>query len=106
MIQIDDKKLELLLDRLADKIVARLNGSIPKAANELLNVKQAAEFLELSVQTMYAKVCRRELPHMKRGKRLYFSTDELIKYVEQGKVHTNEDIEMEAMEYLAKRRRP
>ena len=38
--------------------------------DKMLNVKQAAEFLGLAVPTIYSKVSHRELPFMKRSKRL------------------------------------
>ena len=39
----------------------------------LLTIREAAEFLSLSVPTMYFKVSKGEIPCMKRSKRLYFS---------------------------------
>ena len=37
-----------------------------------VDIEAAAKFLDLEVQTVYHKVSRRELPHFKRGGRLYF----------------------------------
>lgn len=34
-------------------------------SDQLLTVEQAAEFLHLSVPTLYAKVCKRAIPHEK-----------------------------------------
>jgi len=53
-----------------------------------LNIKETAVFLNLSPATIYSKVSRRELPFMKRGKRLYFSKDELLDYVKNGRKRT------------------
>jgi excisionase family DNA binding protein len=73
----------------------------PKEPTEkLLTVKQAAEFLKLSVPTMYSKVSRGELPVMKRGKRLYFSEKELMEYLKAGRKKSNAEIEAEAETYL------
>lgn len=52
--------------------------------DQLLTIQQAAELLHLSVPTLYSKVSKRELPCMKRGKRLYFSQNELVEYVKHG----------------------
>ena len=52
---------------------------------QLLTIQQAAEFLSLTVPTMYSKVSKGELPVMKRGKRLYFSRTELLEYVKAGR---------------------
>ena len=66
----------------------------------LLTVKQAANFLSLAVPTIYSKCSKGELPYMKKGKRLYFSQDELNDYVKSGRVKTNKEIEESADDYL------
>ena len=67
---------------------------------QLLTIQQAAEFLSLSVPTLYSKVSRGELPVMKRSKRLYFSRTELMEYIKEGRKKTNAEIEQEAEAYL------
>lgn len=68
---------------------------------KLLSVQETAKFLNLSVPTIYSKVSRRELPFMKRGKRLYFSSAELLEYLKKGRMKSNKDIEDEANAYLS-----
>ena len=72
---------------------------------ELLTVQQAAEFLNLAVPTVYSKVHRRELPVMKRGKRLYFSRTELLDYLKAGRKQTIAEIEQEADTYLLNKKK-
>jgi len=67
---------------------------------QLLTIQQAAEFLSLTVPTIYSKVSKGELPVMKRGKRLYFSRAELLEYVKAGRKKSNAEIEQEAKAYL------
>ena len=67
---------------------------------QLLNIQQAAEFLSLTVPTIYSKVSRGELPVMKRSKRLYFSGTELMRYIKEGRKKSNAEIEAEADAYL------
>lgn len=71
---------------------------------QLFTVQQAANFLNLSVPTIYSKVSRGELPVMKRGKKLHFSNTELMQYLRDGRKLTNSEIEIEAQNYLQKRR--
>lgn len=71
---------------------------------QLLTIQQASEFLSLSVATLYTKVSRKELPCMKRGKRLYFSRTELMEYIKEGKKKTITEIENEANTYLVKKK--
>jgi len=63
---------------------------------QLLTIQAAADFLSLTVPTMYSKVSKGELPVMKRGKRLYFSRTELLEYLKDGRKKSNDEIEQEA----------
>ena len=56
----------------------------------LLNVKEAAQYLGLKVDTVYKKSTLRELPSVKVGRSLRFDVVALERYVEQ---HTIETIE-------------
>ena len=55
----------------------------------LLTVQEAAQFLSLTVPTIYSKVSKGELPVMKRSKRLYFSRTELFSYLREGRKKSN-----------------
>jgi len=68
---------------------------------QLLTVQEAAEFLKLTVPTIYSKVSKGELPVMKRSKRLYFSSTELLEYLKGGRKKSNAEIEQEASAYLS-----
>lgn len=68
---------------------------------QLLTIQEAAEFLSLAVPTMYSKVSKGELPVMKQGKRLYFSSTELMEYIKEGRKKSNAEIEQEAEAYLS-----
>ncbi len=73
-------------------------------SEQLLTIQEAADFLNLSVPTVYSKVSKGELPVMKRGKKLHFSNTELMKYLKEGRKKTNSEIATEAQRYLQKRR--
>ena len=70
----------------------------------LLTVQEAANFLNLSVPTVYSKVSKGELPVMKRGKKLHFSNTELMLYLKNGRKKTYSEIDREAENYLQKHR--
>lgn len=72
-----------------------------KTKDELLTIQQAAKFLNLSVATLYSKVSKNELPVMKRSKRLYFSSSELMEYLKAGRKKSNAELEQEAEKYLS-----
>jgi len=68
---------------------------------QLLTVQETAQFLNLTVPTIYSKVSKGELPVMKRSKRLYFSSTELMEYLKEGRKKSNAEIEQEAEAYLS-----
>lgn len=72
---------------------------------QLLTVQEAAQFLNLTVPTIYSKVSKGELPVMKRSKRLYFSSTELMEYLKEGRKKSNAEIEQEAEVYLSNNRK-
>lgn len=72
---------------------------------QLLTVQEAAQFLNLKVPTIYSKVSKGELPVMKRSKRLYFSSSELMEYLKEGRKKSNAEIEQEAEAYLSKNKK-
>jgi excisionase family DNA binding protein len=68
----------------------------------LLNVQQAAKFLNVRTSSIYKLTCRREIPHLKQGKRLYFVKSELFEWVSSNRVKTASEIKQEAMNFLIK----
>lgn len=72
--------------------------------DQLLTVPQAAEFLTLSVPTVYGLISKGAIPCMKRSKRVYFSRDELITYLKQGKKQTVSELATETDQYLSKKK--
>jgi len=73
----------------------------PKEQDEIMPVAKAAIFLDLAVPTVYSKVCRKELPVNKRGKRLYFYRSELTEWIKSGRKKTAEEIRDNATEKLS-----
>jgi excisionase family DNA binding protein len=73
----------------------------PEQPEKLLTIKGAAEFLSLSVPTLYSKTAKGIIPFMKKGKRLYFSKAELLDFIKTGRKKTNSEIAAEAMDYLS-----
>ena len=74
-------------------------------ANELMNVQQVAEYLTLSVQTIYGLVHKMEIPNSKRGKRLYFKRTDIDDWIGQSRRKTVAEIEQEASNYMLRSRK-
>lgn len=73
--------------------------------NELMNVQQVAEYLSLTVQTIYGFVHKMKIPNFKRGKRLYFKRSEIDDWIGQSRRKTMAEIELEASTYLVRKRK-
>jgi excisionase family DNA binding protein len=86
----------LLLDI---KHARKEQGEQPEA-DQLLTIQQAAEFLNLSVPTLYTKVHNAEIPVYKKTKRLYFSKQELTDWIKAGRKKTTSEIAAEAEQYV------
>ncbi len=72
--------------------------------DQLLTIQQAGDLLNLSIPTLYGYVHRAEIPVCKKGKRLYFSKDDLTNWIKEGKKKTFAEISAEADLYLTKRK--
>ena len=83
------QKLDVLQD-----LILESRQAVPPAV-ELMTIAQAAEFLNLSVQTLYGKVCHKEIPVSKKGKRLYFYKSELEDWIRSGKKKTLAELKQE-----------
>ena len=71
-------KVDQLLIRLNEQpVTTTLDDTAP------LNVKQAAELLNIAPQTVYQRIKR--IPHTKRFGKLYFNRRELLDYLNNGK---------------------
>lgn len=77
----------------------------PEADEDPLTVKEAAEFLKLSVPTMYTLIHENRIPHMKSAKRVYFLKEDLLAYLKKGRRKTREEILREADERISENKK-
>jgi excisionase family DNA binding protein len=71
---------------------------------DFISAEQAAQFLKIKLNTIYAKVEKGELPHYRSGKRkLLFSKKELGEYVATRKGKINKDINDAADNYIVRK---
>lgn len=89
------------VSELRSLIINRQEKTSTIEPEKLLTIQEAARFLNLSVPTIYSKVSKGELPVMKRSKRLYFSSTELMAYVKDGRKKSNAEIDAAAESYLS-----
>lgn len=96
-----ENPFEMILTRLdrIEKLIGEMSGE--RTDNDfVLDVKQAAKFTHLSESRIYKFTSQKEIPHYKKGKRLYFKKAELREWLTNHKIITNADIEKEAINYI------
>ena len=74
---------------------------VPK--EDLIDTGSACELLNIAKKTIYNLVYKQDIPCMKRGRKLYFSKKELIRWVAQGRQATHMDIDRKAQAFLDSR---
>lgn len=88
--------------------VRELKAMITATADEVFDIKQASVFLRLSISAIYEKTSSRggeppELPHFKRGKRLFFSKVDLAKWLLTNRVLSSAEIQQIAVDQNSRR---
>ncbi|MHA7101253.1 helix-turn-helix domain-containing protein [Roseivirga pacifica] len=103
--QITKDELEELIQRVLVESLekAKPNTELLESQKGLLNIEEASDFLSLKVPTLYQKVSKREIPFLKRSKRLYFKREDLIQYLEKGRVKSVSEIQEEADNHFKKK---
>ena len=73
--------------------------------DQIAGIDLACEVTGLAKPTIYGLVAQSKIPHMKRGKLLYFSRQELTEWIKQGRRKTVADIQSEAAAYVSNKRK-
>jgi len=95
-----EEEFKLFLKQALSEIIGEeFNPSKPNIP-DILDVKQAADFLRLKITTLYEKTSEKTIPHFKKGNKLYFNKPELQDWVQSGKVKTNDELQSEASSYM------
>jgi len=71
------------------------------AAKSVLTFEDAVTLTGLSRSSLYKKTSRKEVPHYRQGKLLYFDKKELEAWMRENKVATVSEIQSEALSYCA-----
>lgn len=92
------------LDHL-ERLILSQNNTSQTDTDKLFTIKEAADFLHLTVPTIYSLVARAEIPVCKRGKRLYFSKQEITGWIMAGRKKTVDEIDEKVDAHLTKFKR-
>lgn len=87
---------QLFREELEHYFAENKTGETVAETDEIGGIDLAIKITGLAKPTIYALVSERKIPHSKQGKRLYFSRQELLEWLKQGKRKTQAEIKIEA----------
>ena len=98
--------MEKIIVTTANELEALIQNSVRKAINEqpereqdrssqTFSISEAANYVNLSPQTLYGFTSKRKIPFIKKGKKLYFKKDDLDKWLETGRKKSKDEIQDE-----------
>ena len=102
-----ENPFELILDKLNNienllKTVLQ-NDNSTVTFTEVLNLTQASVYVSLSKSAIYKKTSERNIPHFKKGKKLYFKKSELDHWLTSMKISTKDEIDQAATDYIVRK---
>jgi predicted DNA-binding transcriptional regulator AlpA len=90
------KNIEAKLDTILSQIKM---VQAEKEPESLERIHMAVQITGLAIPTIYGYASRRQIPHYKKGKKLYFKRSELEKWIESGKRSTEGEIREKAKNF-------
>ena len=75
-----------------ERMLLEKASTSPADSSDIVSIKEAADYINLTIPTIYGLVHRSEIPVSKKGKRLYFSKKELTEWIKTGRRKTNDEI--------------
>ncbi|UAY51289.1 helix-turn-helix domain-containing protein [Ferruginibacter albus] len=99
ILQISPTELKILIEETI-RDVFKTTPTTVHEDDSFLTVQEAANFLHLSVSTIYSLVSKKKLPVMKRSKRCYFSKKELLNYLKDGRRKTTKEMEDDGVVFV------
>jgi excisionase family DNA binding protein len=100
---ITEEEFKIFLRQAIQEILSGNGINQKPAEREIMDIKQAADFLRLKITTIYEKTSEKTIPHFKKGNKLLFNRSELQAWVQEGKVKTTEELQGEAATYTLHR---
>jgi predicted DNA-binding transcriptional regulator AlpA len=89
--------IELLLESI-------LKGDQKTDVSKIMDIVQLSKYLNLSKSCIYKYTQSRNIPHSKKGKKLYFEKYLIDSWVLEGKIRTQQELEEESSKYTLKRK--
>jgi excisionase family DNA binding protein len=99
--------IQEIRNMLREEVRNALNESIQtkvKQSPEYLTVQELSEMINLAVPSIYGMVHRKQIPYVKRGKKLIFEKSQIEEWLKNGRHKTKQEIDLEAADHVQKRK--
>lgn len=94
-------RIEFLLEKINSNFDRKnIKGSYP----DIMDKVQITEYLNVSKSFIYKMTSSNNIPHSKKGEKLFFDKEIITKWVLENKISTQDEIEQIANNYLLKNR--
>jgi predicted DNA-binding transcriptional regulator AlpA len=96
-----ENPFEIILEKLIsiEKAIEKLKTT-SNDDEDFMTLEQVSLFIGLAKPSVYGLVHKRQIPHFKASKRLYFKKSDVVKWITSGKVNTKQEINRMADEYI------
>ena len=88
----------ITLEEIAQRL-DRLETLTALSAKNVLDINDTAELTGYSVKYLRLLIAKRDIPHYRRGNRLYFDRDEIEDWMLGERIPTNEEMKVKAIGY-------
>ncbi len=97
-----DELRKLIDESVSNALQAAAIGNNTPDDKEIMGVNEVAAFLKVSRHTIYRMTHKREIPHYKKGGKLYFKRSEIEAYRDSGKQLTQDEFNEQARLKIAR----
>ena len=66
------------------------------STKDMMTIEETSEFLNLARQTLYGMTSKREIPHLKKNRKVYFLRSELETWMSEGRQKTQKELASDA----------
>lgn len=81
-----------------------INEVAEKEQERIITFQEACDFLKIAAPTLYKYTSKSMIPHIKKGRKLYFNKSTLIDWLKSGEKKSISDIEKQVDYFLKKGR--
>lgn len=99
---LSEEGIKVLAEQITENLKKVITLSKSSADENYMSIDETAKLLNLAKSSIYGLVHRKKIPFHKVGKKLYFSKERILQWIDNGKQNTISDIETEADKYLMK----